>query len=178
MLYKHLDAFYNQGCLSIVLGEKINTSSDNMNSDHVSNCWVSVWFKRLIVLPTSSDSQQGLSDLSDFVSACTCHKHLGESFRDMGFVATVAFEGLGVELTLTIPRHVDVLEPTRGGHKITAVGAVAIPFAFGTALSPRDCDELIEFLTHHFFYHYPNGALGKRTQVLVEFLLVRQYRGR
>ena len=51
---------------------------------------------------TGSHSQQGLSHFSDFVRARSCDKHLGEPFCDMRFVATVALEGLGVELTFTI----------------------------------------------------------------------------
>jgi hypothetical protein len=88
-------------------------------------------------------------------------KHLGEPFRNVGFIAKVSFKRLRVELTFPISGHVDVLKPTRGGHQIAAVGgAVAIPFALRATLSPRGSNELIELFTHHRFDHDPNGALG------------------
>jgi len=49
---------------------------------------------------------------------------------------------------------------------------VAVSFALGATLSPGRSNELVELFTHHGFYHYPNGALGQRPQVLMEDLLV------
>jgi len=51
--------------------------------------------------------------------------------------------------------------------------AVAVAFALRATLSPSRSNELIEFFTHHGFYHDPNGALGETTQVLMEDLLFR-----
>jgi hypothetical protein len=118
------------------------------------------------------DSQQRLGDFSDLLGTRPGDKHLGQSFRNVGFIALVAFKRLGVELTFPISGHVDVLKPTRGGHQIARVVAVAVSFALGTTLSPRGSNELIELFTHHRFDHDPNGALGQCTQVLVEDLLV------
>jgi len=49
--------------------------------------------------------------------------------------------------------------------------AVAVPFAFRATFSPGRSNELVELFTHHGFYHDPNGALGERTQVLMEYVL-------
>jgi hypothetical protein len=68
----------------------------------VSNCWVSVWFKRLIVLATSSDSHEGLGHFSHFVGTRPSDKHLRESFGNVRFIAAVAFKGLRVELARAI----------------------------------------------------------------------------
>ena len=46
------------------------------------------------------------------------------------------------------------------------------PLLLSTALSPARSNKLVELFTHHRFYHDPNGALGQRTQVLMEDLLV------
>src|SRR2546425_9783730 len=75
---------------------------------------------------TRRHSQQRLRDFSHLLRARPSNKHLGESFGNMGFIATVAFKGLGVELTFAISGHFDVLESTSGGDQITCVGAVAI----------------------------------------------------
>src|SRR5437660_39422 len=79
---------------------------------------------------TGSHSHECLRDLSHFMRARPSHKHLGQSFCNVGFVATVAVEGLSVKLTFPISRHVDVLKSTRRGHEIARVVAVAVPFAF------------------------------------------------
>jgi len=54
----------------------------------------------------------------------------------VGFVATVALKGLGVELTRAVSGHIDVLKPTGGGHQIAGVGAVAIAFAAAGYILP------------------------------------------
>jgi hypothetical protein len=70
-------------------------------------------------------------------------KHLGESFRNVRFIATVAFKRLGVELAFPISGDLDLFEPTRGRHQITKIGAIAIPLAFGTTLSPSHSEECV-----------------------------------
>ena len=57
--------------------------------------------------------------------------------------------------------------------RLARVVAVAVAFALRATLSPSRSNELIEFFTHHGFYHDPNGALGETTQVLMEDLLFR-----
>ena len=104
--------------------------------------------------------------------ACPSHKHLDESFRNVWFIATVAFKGLRMELTLAVSGDLNILEPASGGHQVARVVAVAIPFALGGTLSPGRSNELIELFTHHGFYHDPHSALGERTQVVMEDLLV------
>src|SRR6266566_6781066 len=76
----------------------------------VSNCWVSVWLRRLIVLATSRDSHERLSHFSDFVRADSGHKHLAKSLRHLRFIATVAVEDLGVELPLPVSGNLDLLD--------------------------------------------------------------------
>jgi hypothetical protein len=71
------------------------------------------------------------------------HEHLGQSLCDVRFIAAVALKGLSVELPFPIPGHVDVLDPTRGGHQIAGVGAIAIAFACGTTCSPGGSDERV-----------------------------------
>src|SRR5260370_23462036 len=112
-----------------------------------------------------STSHEGLSDFANLVGARASHEHLRQPFCDVWFIATVTFKRLGVELTFPISGHFEILEPTSRGHQITGVGAVAIAFALGTTLSPGRFNELIEFFTHHGFYHYANRALGQTTQV-------------
>ena len=75
--------------------------------------------------------------------ACPSHEHLGQPLCDVRFIARVSLKGLCVELPFPIPGHMDVLDPTGGGDQITGVGAVAIPFALGAALTPGDPDERI-----------------------------------
>jgi hypothetical protein len=77
-----------------------------------------------------------------------------------------------MKLAFPISRNFDLLQPTSGGHQITGIGAIAIPFAFGTTLSPGCSNELVELFTHHRFDHGPNGTLGERPQVLMEDLLL------
>jgi hypothetical protein len=57
------------------------------------------------VLPTSSDSHEGFGDFSDRVGAHSGHEHLHQPVGDVGFIATVAFKGLGVELTRAVSGH-------------------------------------------------------------------------
>src|SRR6266851_7111262 len=124
---------------------------------------------------TGSDSHEGFGDLSHLVRAHPSHEHLRQSFGDMRFIATVAFKGLGMELTFPISGHVDLLEPTRRGRQIARVGAIAIAFAFGATLSPTDSDEGIEFLAHHQFQDRAHGALSQGSQMLMKFLLLWQW---
>src|SRR5437868_14535676 len=78
---------------------------------------------------TGSDSHEGLRDFSHLVGARACHKHLGESLCDVRFIATVTLKRLGVELPFTISGHLEIFEPTRGGHEIAAVVTVAVPLS-------------------------------------------------
>jgi hypothetical protein len=41
-------------------------------------------------------------NFSDFMRACATHKHLGQSFRHLLFVATITVKELGMELPLTV----------------------------------------------------------------------------
>src|SRR5437588_5992569 len=92
---------------------------------------------------TGSNTHQGLGHFPDLVGACPGDKHLGEPFGNMGFIATVAFKSLRMELTFTISGDLDFLEPTSGGHQIARVGAVAVPFALRATLSPGCSNERI-----------------------------------
>jgi len=58
------------------------------------------------------DAHQSLGHFPDLVRACPCNKHLRESFCNMGFIPTVTFKNLGVEVAFTISGHVDILDPT------------------------------------------------------------------
>jgi hypothetical protein len=51
---------------------------------------------------TGSDSHEGFGDFSDLVGAHPGHEHLHQPLGDVGFIATVAFKGLGVELTRAV----------------------------------------------------------------------------
>ncbi len=127
---------------------------------------------------TGSHSQQRLSHFSHLMGARASYEHLRQPVGNMGFIATVAFKGLRVEVTFTISGHVDVLESTSRGHQITSVGAVAVSFALGAPFSPDRSNELVELFTHHGFEHDPHGALGECSQVLMEDLLLWEYGGR
>ncbi len=96
----------------------------------------------------------------------------------MGFIPTVSVEYLGVELTFSISRHLEIFEPTSGGDQIARVGAIAIAFAFGTGFSPGRSNEGIKLLAHDQFSPRAHGALSQRAQMLVKFLLLRQEWGR
>jgi hypothetical protein len=87
-------------------------------------------------------------------------EHLGEPLGNVWFIATVAVKCLGVEVTFPISGDVDIRDPTRRGHQVACVVAVAIPFALGATLSPSRSNELVEFFTHHGFYHDANGTLS------------------
>ena len=65
------------------------------------------------------------------------------SFGNVGFIATIAFKRLCMKWAFPISRNFDLLQPTSGGHQITGIGAIAIPFAFGTTLSPGCSNELV-----------------------------------
>src|SRR6266480_7674976 len=61
---------------------------------------------------TGRDSHERLGDFSYLLRACPGHEHLGESVRNVRFIATVAFKDLGVELPFTVSRHFDLLDAT------------------------------------------------------------------
>src|SRR5258708_2756532 len=100
---------------------------------------------------TGRDSHEGLGHFSHFVGTRPSDKHLGESFGNVRFIAAVAFKGLRVEMTRAVSGHVDLLEPTSGGHQIAGVVAIAVPFALGTTLAPGGSNKLVELFTHHGF---------------------------
>jgi hypothetical protein len=83
-----------------------------------------------------------------------------EPLGHVGFIAAIALEDLGVELALPISRHLQVLDPTRGGDQVAAVEAVAISFALGTAFSPAYADERIKLLAHDAFQYHADGSAG------------------
>jgi hypothetical protein len=57
------------------------------------------------------NTHQGLGHFPDLVRACPCDKHLRESFCNMGFIPTVPFKSLGVELAFPISGHLDIFDP-------------------------------------------------------------------
>src|SRR5258706_15391239 len=92
---------------------------------------------------TGSDSHERLGDFSDLVGAHSGHEHLHQPVGDAWFIATVAFKGLGVELTRAVSGDFDLLEPASRGRQIARVGAIAIAFALLTAFSPGGSNERI-----------------------------------
>src|SRR5438045_2934362 len=135
---------------------RIRQCSWRGRSRQASNCWVSVWLRRLMVLA------QGATPIKVWATSPTLwvlvpatNIWVSPSAMCVRFIATVAFKRLRVELAFTISGHVDILEPTRGGDQIASVGAVAIPFALGATLSPCCSYKLIKLFTHHLFYHGP-----------------------
>ncbi len=86
---------------------------------------------------TRSNAHQGLSHFPNLVGACPGDKHLREPFCNVWFIATVPFKCLRVELTFTISGDFDILDPTSGRDQIASVGAVAVSFTLGAALSSR-----------------------------------------
>jgi hypothetical protein len=79
----------------------------------------------------------------------------------VGFIALVALEDLGMELTFPISGHFDLLESTRRGDQITPVEAVAIPFAFGATFSPSHADDRIKLLAHDVLHHHTHSLAGQ-----------------
>src|SRR5712691_1355123 len=119
-----------------------------------------------------SNPQERLGHFSHFMGTRPGDKHLGQSFGNVRFIATVAVKDLAVKVPFAVSGDFDLLKPTRGGHQIARVVAIAVPFALRATLSPGRSNELVELFTHHRFYHDPHGALRERTQVLMEDLLV------
>lgn len=104
----------------------------------------------------------------------TSHEHLGQSLGHLWFIVTIALEDLGVELALTISGTLQVLDPIGGGHQVARVGAIALPFALGAALSPTHADQRVKLLAHHVLQECTNGAVGQVPQILLGNLLIRQ----
>src|SRR5947207_12320310 len=92
---------------------------------------------------TGSYPQQRLSHFSHFMRTRSRHEHLGEPLSDMGFIVTIAFKGLGVELAFPISRYFQIFDPSRRCRQITRVRPIAIAFALGTALPPGGSNERI-----------------------------------
>ena len=62
---------------------------------------------------TGSHSQQRLGHFSDLVGARASHKHVGESFCNMGFVAAITVKNLRVELAFAVSGDVEIFESAR-----------------------------------------------------------------
>ncbi len=71
------------------------------------------------------------------------HKHLGERFGRLWFVAVVAFEYLAVKLPFPISGNLEIVNAPSGGDQIARVGTVAIASALGSTFSPRRSDALL-----------------------------------
>src|SRR5258708_38709998 len=65
---------------------------------------------------TGCNPHEGGGDLSDFMCACPTHKHLGQCFSHLWFVAIVALEHLAVKLPFPISRDVEILNAPGGSH--------------------------------------------------------------
>src|SRR6266849_8658072 len=110
---------------------------------------------------TGSHSHQRLGDFSDSVGTRASDEHLGQALGHLWFIATIALEHLGMELTLAISRDLQVFDPTRGGPQVALVETVPIPFALGAALAPAHSDERVEFLAHHPLQHHAQATAGQ-----------------
>jgi NAD-dependent oxidoreductase involved in siderophore biosynthesis len=106
------------------------------------------------------------------------YEHVGQALGHLRRVSTVALKDLGVEAAFTIAGHLQVLNPTRGRYQITSVGAVAVAFPLGAALTPADPDERVKLLAHHIFQHHTNGATGQFAHMLPKCVLIWQSRDR
>ena len=62
------------------------------------------------MLATSRHSHELLGYFSYFVGTGPGHEHLGESVRNVRFIATVAVKDLGMELAFPVSRYVDLLD--------------------------------------------------------------------
>ena len=132
-----------------------------------------------MVLPTSSDSHQRLSHFPNGCRVLTPATNIDvASLRYLRFTAAVAIEDLRVELPIPVSGDFDLREPTRSGHQITGVRAIAIPVAVGATCSPRRSNEGIEFLAHHHFDDCSHSTLGQGMQLLLKGLLLGHRRGR
>src|SRR3989440_7747169 len=127
---------------------------------------------------TRSDSQQRVGHFPRLLHAPPSHKHLRQSLGDVGFIATVAIKDLGVELAFPISRHLEIFVSARRCCQIARIGAVAVAAAFGATLSPGRSNEGIQLLAHHQLQDSAHGALSQSTEMLMKFLLLRQWRGR
>src|SRR5438874_6738204 len=61
---------------------------------------------------TGHHSHERLGYFSYFVGTGPSHKHLGQSIRNVRFIATVAIKDLRVELAFTVSRYFDPLDAT------------------------------------------------------------------
>jgi hypothetical protein len=98
-------------------------------------------------------------------------KHLRQAFCHLRFVATIAINQLGVELSFPVSGHFQLLDLTGGGRQITRIAAVAVAFAFGGTLSPLGSHKLGQFFAHDFFHHHLHGSTDVCTQLLMKGLL-------
>ena len=65
-----------------------------------------------LIEATDRNSQQRLGHITYFVGTRSGHEHLGETFCDVLFKATVAVKDLRVELAFAVSGNLDLLDPT------------------------------------------------------------------
>src|SRR5712692_5863096 len=117
---------------------------------------------------------QGVSDFSDFVGARATHKHLGQCFGHLWFIAVVALEHLRMECSFPISGHLEILNAPCWGHQIAGGGTIAIASAIGRAFSPRCSDALLQLFTHDLFDQDLDCTHGKAPYMLTKLLLLWQ----
>src|SRR5260370_34361486 len=108
-----------------------------------------------------SHSCECLSHLSHLMRAHSAHKHLGQRFGHLWFIATVALEDLAVKLSFPVPGDFERLHAPRACDQITRIGPIAIAMSSGRAFAPRGSDALLQFFTHDLFDQDLNGAHGQ-----------------
>ncbi len=110
---------------------------------------------------TGCDSRERLSHLSHLMRAHSAHKHLGQRFGHLGFIALVTLEDLAVKLSFPVPGDFERLHAPRACDQITRIGPIAIAMSSGRAFAPRGSDALLQFFTHDLFDQDLNGAHGQ-----------------
>ena len=104
---------------------------------------------------------EGGGDFSDFMRAGATHKHLGQRFGDLGFIAVIALEDLGVKLPFSISGNFQIFNAPCWGHQITGIGTITISAATGSTFSPRCSNALFQLFTHDLFDQDLHGTYGK-----------------
>src|SRR6266852_2631609 len=121
---------------------------------------------------TGGDSRERLSHLSHLMRAHSTHKHLGERFGHLGFIAAVALEDLAVKLPFPVPGDFERLHAPGGRDQVACIGPIAIATTRGRAFAPRGSDALLQFFTHDLFDQDLDGAHGQTPYMLTKFLLL------
>ena len=109
------------------------------------------------------DSRERLSHLSHLMRAHPVHKHLGQRFGHLGFIATVALEHLAVKLPFPVPGNFERLNTPGGSHQIARVGPIAIATTSGSAFAPRGSDALLQLFPHDVFDQDLDSAHSETT---------------